>query len=132
MVRSTGGVMMIIEFTLRSRYNGKRFMPGQQANIPEDVAKRLVNSGAAFFIEKKEILEANGAPKGDPPSKEADSDEVDFYKLLDKKFTLDELKEVAMEEEIVIPSFKINKGPLIELIIEENKAEEVLAHAGEQ
>jgi len=107
-------------------------MPGQQANIPEDVAKRLVNSGAAFFIEKKEILEANGAPKGDPPSKEADSDEVDFYKLLDKKFTLDELKEVAMEEEIVIPSFKINKGPLIELIIEENKAEEVLAHAGEQ
>ena len=28
-------------------------MPGQQANIPEDVAKRLVNSGAAFLLKKK-------------------------------------------------------------------------------
>jgi len=130
MVRCSGGVIMLIEFTLKSRYNGKRFNPGDQANIPEDVAKRLVKCGAAFFIEKKEVVEliegqeVNPSPA--PPANPEENDK-DVAKLLYNKFNKDILKEAAMEVGILVPSFDQKKDDLISLIISEGKAEEVLA-----
>lgn len=135
MVRSTGGVIMLIEFKLKSRYNGKRFNPGEQANIPDDVAKRLVNCGAAFFIGKKELVDLNEESEDEQltPSVELDSvdseddDDKDYAKLLDKKFIKDLLKEAAMEVGILVPAIELKKPDLIALIIQEGKAEEVLA-----
>jgi hypothetical protein len=134
MVCSRGGLNMLIEFNLKCRYNGKRFKPGQQANIPEDVAKRLVSSGAAFFVEKKVIFQEENPPVEDESiedlSVDNDSDEGPTDEELAKKLeklTKDQLKEAAMEVDIIIPSFDTKKGELISLIIEEGKAEEVLA-----
>lgn len=133
MVRSTGGVIMLIEFKLKSRYNGKRFNPGEQSNIPDDVAKRLVNCGAAFFIEKKDDLNEESKDEQLTPSVELESvdseddDDKEYAKLLDKKFIKDVLKEAAMEVGILVPAIELKKPDLIALIIQEGKAEEVLA-----
>lgn len=134
MVRCTGGVIMIIEFKLKSRYNGKRFKPGEQSDIPEDVAKRLVKCGAAFFIEKKEVVDLNDGKEveqlghpSDPELDDLDDDTNDFHKLLYNKFNKDILKEAAMEVGILVPAIVQKKDDLIDLIIAEGKAEEVLA-----
>ncbi|MCE4048029.1 hypothetical protein [Bacillus sp. Au-Bac7] len=125
---------MIIEFKMKSRYNGKRFNPGEQSDIPEDVAKRLVKCGAAFFIEKKEVVDLNEdaedetlTPPANPVMDDFDENDKDYAKLLDKKFLKDVLKEAAMEVGILVPSFDQKKDELIALIIQEGKAEEVLA-----
>lgn len=125
---------MTIQFKLKSRYNGKRLNPGEQANIPEDVAKRLVNCGAAFFIEKKDVVDLNDGKEGEPvtspmDSELVDSDETgkDYHKLLYNKFNKDILKEAAMEVGILVPAIEQKKDDLIALIIAEGKAEEVLA-----
>ena len=125
---------MLIEFNLKSRYNGKRFNPGDQANIPEDVAKRLVNCGAAFFIEKKAVVDLNDGKEGEPVIPPIDSELVDpnetgkdYHKLLYNKFNKDILKEAAMEVGILVPAIEQKKDDLIALIIAEGKAEEVLA-----
>lgn len=124
---------MTIQFKLKSRYNGKRFNPGEQANIPEDVAKRLVNCGAAFFIEKKDVVDLNEGKEGEqltPPDdlELVDPEETgkDVHKLLYNKFNKDILKEAAMEVGILVPAIDQKKDDLIALIIAEGKAEEVL------
>ena len=124
---------MLIEFKLKCRYDGKRFMPGEQANIPEEVAKRLVNGGAAFFVEKKVVFDSvGGSEEGDNARSSSLSEDLDditdeeLAKKIDRKFNRDKLKEAAMEVDIIVPSFDIKKGELIALIIEEGKAEEVL------
>ncbi|MFP9128535.1 hypothetical protein [Niallia sp. BSM11] len=125
---------MLIEFKLKSRYNGKRFNPGDLANITEDVAKRLVKCGAAFFIEKKEVVDLNDGkeveqlgPPLDPELDDLDDDSKDYHKLLYNKFYKDILKEAAMEVGILVPAIEQKKDDLIALIIAEGKAEEVLA-----
>ncbi|WP_437831754.1 hypothetical protein ACQRXC_08730 [Niallia taxi] len=125
---------MLVEFKLKCRCNGKRFKPGEQANIPEDVAKRLVNCGAAFFIEEKEVVDLNDGKEGDPVTPPIDSELVDpeengkdIHKLLCNKFNKDILKEAAMEVGILVPAIDQKKDDLIALIIAEGKAEEVLA-----
>ncbi|TRZ38536.1 hypothetical protein CEQ21_24440 [Niallia circulans] len=125
---------MTIQFKLKSRYNGKRFYPGEQANIPEEVAKRLVNCGAAFFIEEKEVVDLNDGKEGEPVAPPIDSELVDseenskdIHKLLYNKFNKDILKEAAMEVGILVPAIDQKKDDLIALIIAEGKAEEVLA-----
>jgi len=124
---------MLVEFKLKCRCNGKRFTPGEQANIPEDVAKRLVNCGAAFFIEKKDVVDLNEGKEGEQLTPPDDSELVDpeetgkdVHKLLYNKFNKDILKEAAMEVGILVPAIDQKKDDLIALIIAEGKAEEVL------
>jgi len=125
---------MLVEFKLKCRCNGKRFKPGEQANIPEDVAKRLVNCGAAFFIEKKDVVNLNEGiegeqltPPDDPELVDPEETGEDVHKLLYNKFNKDILKEAAMEVGILVPAIDQKKDDLIALIIAEGKAEEVLA-----
>lgn len=136
MVRCTGGVIMLIEFKLKSRYNGRRFNPGEQASIPEEVANRLVNCGAAFFIKEKTVVDLNDGKEGvpvpvltpsDPELDDPEETGKNLHKLLYNKFNKDILKEAAMEVGILVPAIDQKKDDLIALIIQEGKAEEVLA-----
>lgn len=96
------------------RHNHRRFEKGDTIkDIKKEEGQRLVDLGAAVRI-------------GGNQSKPDVADSVDYKKLLNDDFKADELKEAAVVAGVVFDE-KTTKADLIDDIIEQEKAEEILA-----
>lgn len=112
----------MIQAVERIRHDGKIYEPGEKINkITQKEAKRLVDLGVAFFIgEKDEVddskkLEEKAATEDQGINIEEELESIDS----------NDLKVLAKEVGLEF-SKSISKKNLIALIIEKNKAEDIL------
>lgn len=106
----------MIEVKERVTHNSVTYEAGSRIEkINKEQAQRLVDLGAAFFIEE---------------IKEKESDH-EFLLRLDEAFNATELKDVAKYVGLDFPG-NISKANLLQTIVNEKKAEEILTLVGEE
>lgn len=125
MVRGKGAIRRgakVIQAIERIRHNGETYEPGEKINkITEKEAQRLVDLGVAFFIGENYEVEAADKPEEVEPVEDQGINIEEELESIDYS----DLKELAKEVGLEFAG-NISKKNLIALIIEENKAEDIL------
>lgn len=112
----------MIQAIERIRHNGETYEPGEKINkITEKEAQRLVDLGVAFFIGENYEVEAADKPEEVEPVEDQGINIEEELESIDYS----DLKELAKEVGLEFAG-NISKKNLIALIIEENKAEDIL------
>ncbi|WP_121614786.1 hypothetical protein [Virgibacillus halodenitrificans] len=111
----------MIKLNEQVTHNGKTYEAGEQLNdVNKKQAQRLVDLGVAFFMGEV----SKEPPKNPEHDQEVLKEELDTIEYGD-------LKEVAKAVELEFPG-NISKAKLIDLIISNDKADEVLAFTEEE
>lgn len=103
------------------RHNGKRYQAGEKLSLNEEAEKRLVSIGSAEY--EKELKDL------DEPD-EIKVDEETYQKYFDEinsRFNKEPLAKLADKHEVIIKKDNPKKDEIIDAIIRQGKAEDVLS-----